>query len=67
MIFGAIIIGVGIGLVAMVAAIVAGASLLYAFLTYWLVGCASTASVCVFKVLFCKADMALAPPTDQSI
>lgn len=67
MIFGAIIIGVGVGLVAMVVAIVAGANLLSAFLTYWLVGSAITASVCVVKALYCTADLAQTPSTNQSI
>jgi hypothetical protein len=55
MIFGAMIIGMGIGLVAMAAAIVMGASLLSAFLAYWLASCAGTVGICVLKTLFCKA------------
>jgi uncharacterized membrane protein YuzA (DUF378 family) len=66
MIFGAMIIGVGIGLVAVVVAITAGANLLSAFLIYWLVGCAGTASVFLMKMLFCKDGRAHTPPTNQS-
>lgn len=67
MVFGAVIIGMGIGLVAVVASIAVGASLLSAFLIYCLVGCAVTAGVCVMKMLFCKDSRAHAAPTNQSI
>ena len=67
MIFGAMIIGVGIGLVAMAVAIILGTSVLSAFLTYWLAGCAGTAGVCVLQALRCRADMAQTSSDDRSI
>lgn len=66
MVFGALIIGVGIGLAAMVTAIAAGASVFSAFLAYWLVSCAGTVGICVVKALYCRAGTAQTPSTNQS-
>ena len=70
MIFGALIVGAGIGFVAMFVAIAAGASLISAFLTYWLASCFGTAVICLAKTLFCRDGMVNTSPksslSDQS-
>ncbi len=61
MIFGVLVVGAGIGLVAAIAAIIAGASLLSALLIYSLAGCAGATSVLLTKMVFCRADKPLPP------
>ena len=57
MIFGAMLIGMGTGLIAMVIAIAIGTGALFALLAYCLASCVGTVGICVIKVLHCKADM----------
>ncbi len=61
MIFGAIIIGVGVGLVTMTTSLVMGASLGTALLLYCGAGVAGTVGACVLRAYFCSRDAKPSP------
>lgn len=67
MILGAVIVGTAVGLVAMAAAFVAGAGLLAAFLTYWIVGLLVTTAIVAAKLLLCRTGAGREPASDRSV
>jgi len=54
MIFGAMIFGVGLGFLAMLVTLVAGAGLPAALLIYCLAGLVSTFGICATRALLCR-------------
>lgn len=57
MVFGAMIIGAGAGIMAMIIAVLTGSTLLSAFLLYCLTGCVVTLGICAAKVIFCPGRL----------
>lgn len=66
MIFGAMILGSGVGFIAAAVALAMGANPISAFLIYCLAGVLSSAGICLAKTLFCR-DAPAPKQTDSLI